>query len=199
MYLYRVHTKTVCDSDNEWLQEFRQRHMCNDCRQISARICNRPIDVWIEHHPGPAALNSVNPPHIGIARRDFLDLFSEEINQYLHLGKVFLSNGKKLEDYVTFVSDKRLLIRGGKDPSYRTCNMCKGFIYWPGWSDWYVVRSSLTGRKLYEAGGFGGLLVTEELRKRIKKGVWKGIEIIKIPVVDEARDGIETIPDNITI
>ena len=148
----------------------------------------------LDELPDISAVNNVEPPGINIARCDFLDLFAEEVNKYLKLGKVFASDGTEIEGYVTFVGEKCLPLRGGEKSKYfGKCKVCGQIRYWPAYP-WYILRDNLFDQPLFESWGLNGLIITEELKSRIEKGKWKGIYITKLPVLDEPRDGIEDFP-----
>ena len=93
MFLYYIHTKSICDPEESWLEKFRAMHACTLCKRIYTEVRKHSIDVWVEEQPDISAIKSVHPPRIGIARRDFLHLFYKEVKQYLKLGNVFDSNG----------------------------------------------------------------------------------------------------------
>ena len=198
-FLYRIHTKSLCDADKSWLTKFKAENVClgYGCRDIYPQARRYGLDVWVMDQPDISAVNVVAPPGLSFARRDFLDLFSEEVSKYLKLGRVFTSDGTLVEDFVTFVGEKRLPLRGSEDSRFfGFCKKCGNPRYWPQYP-WYVLRESLFDQPLYESGGLSGLIITEQLKARIEKGRWKGIYITKLPVLDEPRDGIENMPKSL--
>jgi hypothetical protein len=194
MYVYRLHTKSICDADDTWYREFDATHRCARCHALKGRLRLRGIDVLLQRPPDIAALNYVSRAEVELARRDFLELFAHEAQTYLKLGRVLLKDGSPCDEYATYIAEKPLILRGGAKSHSWTCDVCGTFRYRPG-LDWYVIRASLTGQPLYECE-FGGLIVTAELRNRIERGRWKGIYVTKIPVVDEPQDGIAEFPEN---
>jgi len=195
--MYLVETKTSCDADRAWLRKFRSQNICQECNKTFNWVYNNSIDINLDEHPGTAALNRACPPAVGIARCDFFELFADVTAGYLETGRVFMRD-IQLKDYCTFTSASRLLIHGQEDVYSRVCPGCGRHCYWPGTLDkWYIPKSSITGQVIYESIIVNGLIITEDLRARIKPGRWKGVLITKLPVIDEARDGIEEIPKSL--
>jgi hypothetical protein len=199
MYLYRVHTKsTRAEADEDWLKEFRSKCVCPGlgCKEIFHKVREKGIDVYLNDRPAVSAINVVNPG-ISISRRDFMELFQEEVEKYLITGNVYLK-GKILESHVTFVGPKRLPLRGNIDGTrdFGKCKICGQYRYWPA-HPWHILRSSLFDQPLYESYGLGGLVINDQLRARIERGRWKGIYITKLPVLDEPQDGIDNFPVDI--
>lgn len=194
MGLYLLSTKSICRPPKEWWEEFRGRNMCRGCGVLHADLRRRSLAARVEETPDASAINSVNPPGIGIIRADFLELFRAEAQKHLHLGPVLDAAGNILSRFLTFVGERPLPVRGESDSDRRSCEVCGRFVYWPS-GDWYVMRSSLTNQTVYETST-EDLAVTEAIRKRIVPGKWKGMWITKLPVRDEPLDGIENFPEN---
>jgi hypothetical protein len=194
MYMYRVHTKSSCDPDEAWLSRFRAHFTCVGCHRVARRLCETGADVYLTHAPDAAAINFVSGTCIDLGRREFLELFADEVQKYLKLGRVFTADAQTCERYATFITEKPLVLRGGAKSRYRTCEVCGCFCYMADLK-WCVLRASLTGQPLYQCTR-GGLVVNEELRGRIERVRWKGIYITKIPVVEKAEDGIDEFPEN---
>ncbi len=89
----------------------------------------------------------------------------------------------------------RFVYDAGCDGSANRCPQCGRYRYSPA-NDLYVLSSCLTGQPIYEAWLFAALIITLELRARIKPGIWKGIGIMKLPVLDEPQDGITDFPED---
>lgn len=201
MGLYRIHTKSICHPDDRWLAAMKADCICPGygCNEIYPHLRSQGVDVCVEERPDIAAINCVSMPGVSIARRDFLDLFADEVSKYLKLGRVFTSDGELLDGYVTFIGQRRLLLRGGAQSRFfGVCKTCGHARYWPGYP-WYVLRGSFVEQPLYESCGVNGLIVTEELKGRIEKGKWKGIRITKLPIVDKAKDGIKEMTEPLLV
>jgi len=191
--MYHVDTKTTCDPDDKWLMEFEEKYSCPECRMVFRHVFSQAIDVAVDEHPGVAAMNCVTPPFVDFIRCDFLDLFKDVLKEDIHIGRVF-RHGQLLEQYRTFTSENRLIVRGRENVHWRKCPACRGFVYSPGdFCNWYVLSSSLIERDFYISSK-GGFIMTEELRSRIEKGKWKGIIIEKIPVLEKPLDGFDQLP-----
>ena len=57
-------------------------------------------------------------------------------------------------------------------------------------------RSALRSLDVYESGFGSGLFVKEHILARIDRKRWKGIQVGKLPVIDEPQDGIAEFPEN---
>jgi hypothetical protein len=192
--LYRIHTKSTCEKYNIWVSEFIRENECATCKRLFNHVRKSPIDVYLSKIPDKSAVNAIVAPRVGIARRDFLSLFEDEVRRYLKVGRVFGPHGKLYEEFVTYTSATQLRIRGGKNSQYQgVCPSCGNIRYWAGYP-WYVLRRDYFEQPLYEATSMG-LVVDENLLFRIDRKLWKGIYITKIPIVDEPKDGID-LPNN---
>ncbi|HPD32243.1 MAG TPA: hypothetical protein PLL20_19790 [Phycisphaerae bacterium] len=194
MALYRIHTKGHCHPAKGWFADFESAFMCPECWALDLGLRSKGVDVWLEEKPPRYAINSVRPPGVGIAQVDFLSLFKDEVSRLLVLGRVFDQDGAEIEGLVTFVAHRPLPLRGGHQSTHSFCPKCGRFRYSAA-NDWYVVKNSLTGAPLYECR-MGGLVVTEDLYRRVDRKAWKGIYVTKVPVKDEPEDGITDFPEN---
>jgi hypothetical protein len=194
-HLYLVHTKSICEVDSVWRDEFSKTHMCPGlgCGAIIG-LKSHGVNIWLRDKPDISAVNAIIIPGVNIARCDFLELFADEVQRYLFLGEVFV-NGILCSNYVTFSGDKPLLIRGGaKSRFYGCCRMCGRIRYSPAYP-WYVLKDYLlSDQPVYEAWNAGGLVLNEELKNRIQRGKWKGIYITKLPIIEQPNDGIVDLP-----
>jgi len=186
---YLIQTKSVCDCDDVWLKALEAKWACPDCRTLYPEIRKEAVDVVLLYAPDASAVNSVFPPGIPIARRDFMELFGHYPSQYLSLGRVFTSDGKLLDEFVTFVSRRRLLVRGGPDSTVTQCSTCgrTGYLAFP---PFYVLRDDWFEQPLHESIGAGQLVLSDELYSRVKRSRWKGIYVTKLRIVDEPQDGL---------
>ena len=160
----------------------------------------------MDEKPGIAAVSCTSRGNVSFARKDFLELFSEEVKEYLTLGSVYTAGGKKLEKFATFMGKERLLIRGdpapkppiqksGEKPVFfltccNPCSLCGHPRYIPFYP-YYLLKEYLTGQPVYESGGTKSLVINEELCQRIDRKKWKGIYITKLPVIDKPKDEID--------
>ena len=99
--LFRIYPKSArifpCD---KWYRDFEKAYICSGygCGRLLPFIYKDKVqlNIYIDEKPNNAALNVVHPG-INIARRDFLDLFKYEVDEYLQTGSVFLSDGTILD------------------------------------------------------------------------------------------------------
>jgi hypothetical protein len=196
MILYFIKTKRdPCKEHPPWAEMFKEKYICQGygCSEIEYDKISNGIDVWVDDKPGVSALCTVQPAGVNIARRDFLNLFSDEVDRYLKLGNVYNVKEDILEQYATYRGDT-IILRGSRKSDYHGfCKQCGKPRYWPAYP-WHILKDSLLNQPIYVCWPFKGLIITEELKSRIVPGQWKGIYIVPVPVVDEPQDGISEIP-----
>ena len=200
-YLYFLQPKgDDCDPYKQWLREyFIPNYGCVKCLHPRPEYTFSPLDVYLCDKPSKACLNVVFPPWISIARLEFLELFRDEVQKYLRLGKVYIGDDRLLEDFVTFTADRLLPIRGSRKSLYNgRCDNC-GRIRYISEYPFYITRASLFDCPIFVPWGMCGLILTEELMSRVDKCKWKGISIFKLPVIDEPRDGVDDLPKDLII
>ncbi len=125
---------------------------------------------------------------IGLAKKDFLEQFGwDVIEKNFFIGKVFLENGKLLNNWVTFRSKHPLLIlRGEKKASYRKCELCNRNIYFAMFP-YYLYPSPSPGIDIFESK-MHTLIVTEPLLQKIDRKKFR-LRSIQLPVLDTPKDG----------
>jgi len=201
--LFLIHSKSpVIFPSDQWRQEFKREHIClgYGCSRVLPFVYKKKmgIDIYIDEKPNIAALNIVYP-EIDVARRDFLELFEHEVNDYLKTGSVFLSDGTLLDQYITFCGERRLFLRGSDKSQYMgQCKHCGQYRYVPR-HPLYILAGSYFEQPIYQPCGPNGLIVNEELCGRIEKGKWKGIYITELPIVDKPKDGVDEIPNDLVV
>jgi len=146
MLLYFIHTKSICSPYSAWLRNFLAKHACPECEMIYPDVRSRGLDVYVDEPPDIAAVNGVGAEPMSIARRDFLDLFADEVSKYLKLGRVFTADGTLVEGFVTFAGEKRLLLRGSAQSTINPCPICGCLRYMPEYP-WYVLKTLCRGSK----------------------------------------------------
>lgn len=185
------------ETDGNWSAEFESRWLCPECRCLDHALREREFDIVLASRPRQAALEWARGP-LGIyslIRRDFAELVLRDAADEFALGRVFLSGGKSLPDYATYLGKLPQPIRGGPDSRRRWCSTCGSFIYTPT-IPWYVLREGVSGPPVCQSGFGAGLLMRSEVAERIDRKRWKGLRTHKLPVLDEPQDGIADFPEN---
>lgn len=174
--------------------------MSNDAAEIAKRTwlcsgCNHPkpgqaaIDVTLQA-PGPqdAPLNFVYGFGIPIATMPFLESFGDSVVRDLHLGRVFLENGKRLSDWVTFRGKSQLIIRGVKNVSHRVCGECGRNVYFAMGSR-YLFPTPAKEHELFESD-LSGLVVSATMFDRVAMNKWPKLVFDKLPVLPAPKDAL---------
>lgn len=190
-YCHITHLGDRTDLLRSYHQEFRVRWTCKKCW----RIIKEPesIDLYLDHSPYDSPLNSV-PGLLGYVRRDLLDTIGQDLfEKHFRIGYVFDEAGKLCENFRSFRGKEILMIRGGKQSTYRRCDECGGVLYFALGKE-YVLRRDLTGAVLYGPSQGGGFIVSEEIGKRIwAEKKWKKVSFARLPVLDSPQDGLDEV------
>lgn len=121
--------------------------LCPECKRLRWDW-SVPVDVEVNRIPKESEfLIYVAPLWLGVIRRSILARIDAELTRDLNLGKVTFS-GKEIPDYCSFVSERRAVIRGKKDPKsgFRICGTCGFVIHSPyGQRPWYVMKNQVDG------------------------------------------------------
>jgi len=185
IYLYFIQCLSHSRAEYNWKHTMYQKYFCSECRLYKDDMHKEVMDICLRDNPGIAALNVIFNLGFYFARRDFLDIFGDEVDKCLKLGQVFDREGRQLEEYVTYTADIRILLRGQKQSKhYGICNQCGAQKYVAKYP-WYIIESSLLGRSIYVSWVKSGLIVTEELVKQVDRKKFKGIDVFKIPILPE--------------
>lgn len=193
MNWYYIDPKDVCELDPVWRRQFPAEHACPGCGALEVEVLRKGVTVKLEELPPRYALLGTEFSGVDVSDADFLNLFCDATS-CLNLGQVLGPNGVPIQRLVSFSSENLIAMRGGPNFYSRFCQSCGCFRYTPNQSYW-IARQSLTGAPLYQCE-WGGLVVSEELAKRIDRKKWKGIFVVKLPVLDEPLDGIDPFPEN---
>lgn len=163
--------------------------LCTGCH--SPRRGVQAVDVTIqgENQPDDPPLNFVYGFGVPLALRDFLLSFGEDaIERNLWIGRVFLSNGKPSENWVTFRGKHRLIVRGSKNAGHRKCPECGRTLYFAMGSR-YLCPAPSSDVAVFESD-LRGLIVTEQLLSLIKLNQWRKLVVDKLPVQTTPKDGL---------
>lgn len=162
---------------------------CAECVAFDRGLRRSAVDVRLLCAPDAGPLHHVRLG-INIAERRFLESLGVDVSDWLHLGRVFLADGTERDDYTSFVADVPLAMRGGHHSSLTRCGMCGRPWYLPK-RPYYVLAKDAGDKPVYEPWPYGGLIVTLDVRARIVPGVWKGLDVMRLPALDEPQDGVE--------
>jgi hypothetical protein len=142
-------------------------------------------------------LTSIGKVPAYVAKRAFLNIFTDAAEGYLVLGRIVGPEGKEYPEFVSYTAPYALPIRGGSESIRKTCGTCGQFGYYPMPFDYryrYLVSASLApGRSLYTSE-LCELVLRGDLLARIDLKTRKQFRIHRLPVKDKAEDGIEDFP-----
>ncbi len=160
--------------------------LCPGCNYAKPGVA--PIDVCVQNDRMPRrVMESVIL--LGLVNQSFLAELDERIvARDLILGKVFLENGRCLDDWHTFRSRHRIIVRGSKNAGYRICDQChqvcysatgKSYLYPEPPADCDIYESDLTG-----------LVFRSELIEHIDFSKYRKLQVDRLRVLDPPPDGL---------
>ncbi len=179
-------TTNPCTMAKSFREEAWKTRLCMGCGNPREQGV---IDVAIqEDEPDNTPLNILSGCTIGIARKEFLFAFGQDIiHQHLYLGQVVGSDERPLESWVTFVGRHRIIVRGSKNAVVRRCAECGRNVYF-AMGELYLCPEPPPGIAIFDAGN-GGLVVSEALIERVNLNAWRKLECTKLPVLAFPKDG----------
>jgi hypothetical protein len=169
-------------------QQARQTWLCNGC--AFPKPDTEVVDATIqEEKPDNTPLNMISGCGVGIARKDFLFAFGEELaRQHLYLGQVFDPSGSPMEDWITFVGHHKIIIRGSKNVTVRCCSECGRNVYF-GMGQFHLYPQPSYGVSIFDAGN-GILVISKDLVRRINLNKWRKLDYMELPVLETPKDGL---------
>ena len=169
-------------------EQARMTWLCTGC--AFPKPDTKVVDATIqEEKPDNTPLNMISGCGVGIARKDFLFSFGEDlVRQHLYLGQVFAPDNRLLENWVTFVGRHRIIVRGSKNAGVRRCVKCGRNVYF-AMGQLYLYPEPPRDIAIFDAGN-GRLVVSEALIERVKLNAWRKLDCIALQVLDFPRDGL---------
>lgn len=179
-------TTNPCTMARPFREEARRTWLCAECGNPREQgMVNLAIQ---EDEPDNTPLNMVSGCTVGIARKDFLFSFGEElVRRHLYLGQVF-SDERPLVGWVTFVGRHRIIVRGSTNASVRHCSGCGRNVYF-AMGQLYLYPPPPVDVSIFDAGN-GGLVVTEELVHQLNLNAWRKLDCTKLLVQNIPKDGL---------
>ena len=166
----------------------RETWLCTGC--ASPKPNTEAVDLTLQNKkPDNTPLNLVSGCGVGIARKDFLFSFGEElVRQHLYLGKVFGLNDRPMENWLTFIGRHKIIVRGSKNVALRRCCQCGRNVYF-GMRPLYLYPQPQEGVSIFDAGD-GILVISSDLVTRINLNQWRKLDCTELPVLQVPNDGV---------
>lgn len=181
-------THNVPEGDEAWIEQLKQEKIICDCWNI---IKHKSIDVFLNEtiKKSFAPISYVRGTFIGILREDIVLLLGlQNIENVYYAGKVYDINKDLSKEYISVVPKDSTFVRGGKESNCRICDKCGAVLYFPlPLNSWYIVDKSIPNSILFPSA-LTGIIVNDEIYKKIKKSGIKRIGYEKLPVLQEAVD-----------
>lgn len=175
------------DLVKEAYEDARKSWLCTGCCNPKPEV--RRVDAIIYEVSDSTPINFINGTTVGVARKDFLScLGDKEVAEHLSLGRVFLEDGELLNDWVTFIGNHKIIVRGTKEAATRNCSICGSQPYF-ALPPYYLYPAPPPDIAIFDKGT-GGLVVTELLKNRIAIRGWPKLKITQLSVLDAPRDGL---------
>lgn len=184
-------TMNPCTMVKSAYLQARQTWLCNGC--AFPKPNTEVVDVTIqEEEPDNTPLNMISGCGVGIAWKEFLFAFGEElVRQHLYLGQVFGPSGSPMENWTTFVGRHKIIVRGSKNVTVRRCSECGRNIYF-GMGQSYLYPQPLLDVSIFDVGN-GVLVVSEELVSRINLNRWRKLDCTRLSVLNVPLDGLNAL------
>lgn len=181
-------TMNPCSMVKPAYEQARRTWLCTGCAFPKADT--KEVDATIqEEKPDNTPLNMISGCGVGIARKDFLFSFGEDlVRQHLYLGQVFAPDKRPLESWVTFVGRHRIIVRGSKNAGVRRCAECGRNAYF-AMGQLYLYPLPPEGVSIFDAGN-GVLVVTEQLVRQLNLNAWRKLDCTRLFVPDYPEDGL---------
>jgi hypothetical protein len=191
---WAVHPKECGNIDREWKKAFHKKELCRGCGAASRTLFQSGLDIRLVYCPRTPAISGLGLD-AGLIRTDFLEIFEPHFSREFRIGRAYDASGELIEGIVTYLTDHPVFLYGGPESTSRICQRCGRFVY-DCLGKPYILGVSLDRRGPILGSMCGDLLLTEELASGIDRKKWKGIWVHEIPVLDEPRDGLKSIPEN---
>lgn len=183
-------TQNVPEGDDAWLEKIKKEEIICDCWSI---IKPKVIDVFLNDtiKKGFAPISYVRGTFIGMLHKDIVSLLGlQNIENIYYVGKIYDINKNLSKEYISVVPKVSVFVRGGKESNFRICEKCGAVSYFPlPLNSWYIIDKSIPNPILFPSA-LAGIIVNEEIYKKIKKSGIKRIGYEKLPVLKEAIDGL---------
>jgi hypothetical protein len=147
------------------------------------------VDVQIEARPLDAPLTFISGCGLLLAHHHLLEAFSaENVASDLMLGTVKDLSGDIMSDWVTVRGQRRLIVRGSDDVSYRRCNVCGRHVYF-AMGEKYLFPEPPTNVSIFESSL--GLVVTRDaIDDDVVFEGWPNLEVKRLKVLAVPKDSL---------
>lgn len=126
---------------------------------------------------------------LGLVHRKFLaELDNNVVARDLILGRVFLESGRCVDDWHTFRSRVRIIVRGSKNAGFRVCDECHQVCY-SATGKRYLYPEPPTDCEIFESD-LAGLVFRSELVEHIDFGKYCKLQVDRLPILDPPPDGL---------
>jgi len=185
----------VADSDRSWSKEFQAREVCLECGKRKPEYADYPVHAVLESEPDYAPLVCLTGQPALLVRIDLLNVLREFMESRFRLGTVTDVSGEPYPDFVTCTTAQCLPLRGNHSSLLGSCPACGHIRYYPmPFGKEYIVRDSLSAGISVYMPHSGKLVVRGDILALIPDAIRRELRFKEIPVVEEARDGIENFP-----
>lgn len=191
-YMLSSSTRYPCSMSKATYAGARGTWLCPGC--ASPKPDQKAIDAMIEEVGFESApLNFIFGTGLGIVHKELLFALGEdEARQCLYLGRLFREDGKLLKEWATFHGKHRIFVRGSNNAQYRQCFDCGKHLYFATGTH-YLYPEPQGGVSIFHSGGCG-LVITEELTRRLTINKWRMLVCEQLRVLRAPLDGLSELP-----
>jgi hypothetical protein len=181
-------TMNPCTMVKPVYEQARRTWLCIGC--AFPKPGTKAVDASIqEEEPDNTPLNMVSGCGLGVARKDFLFSFGENlVRQHLYLGHVFGPDKRPLDNWMTFIGRHRIIVRGSRNAGVRRCSECGRNVYF-AMGPLYLYPEPPPDIAIFDAGN-GGLVINGDLVRRVNLNAWRQLDCTKLTVLASPKDGL---------
>lgn len=189
MIFYHIQSATMnpCSLTSaayDWAQE---NWLCGGCANAKPDALITKVRIHAEDCLEDSPLTFIHGTGVPIVSRSFLAaLGGEVVKRDLILGELLDPDGNPLDDWVTFSGRVKLVVRGSKNVSYRTCENCGRHVYF-AMGKRYLFPKPPNNVTIFESDLFG-LILPLPLYQQLHVRKWRGLIVDELPVLSEPLD-----------
>jgi hypothetical protein len=182
-YLLWPMTDEPATPDPDWREHFLDR-FGHPCGHFDFRT--KLDDLVLSDVGANGALSFVSPGPGNLVHTDLLNALQIGCESF-HFGNVHLTGGREAANLRTYEAVSHVWLRGGPKSYCYRCKTCQQLIYDP-MGEWYCINDDVPSEPVFGTH-YGGIVVSEEYYSGLSGRRWKGVNVARLPVLNDPIDG----------